>query len=936
MLRVAGAICLTGSVLVVSPLGAQAPVTVPAAPQQEGRITGRVLDAATGQPLANVEVTIPGTTLGGRSDLDGRYTIVRVPVGPRSVVARRIGRQPKRFDGVMVTAGEAAIVNFSLGEVTVELQSVVVSASAGDRSATGASLLAAQQRAASASDGVSAEQIKKTPDSNAGEAAARVSGVSIVDGKFLVARGLSERYSTTLLNGAEVASPEPTRKLVPLDVFPAGLLESIVVTKSATPDKPGDFSGGAVEIKTKEFPENTIRQISVSQGYNSQSTFQSLPFPKRSGLDYLGFDNGRRAPAFRAADSLLANPFVVERFAEGIRNTWNPSPARVLPKLGFGVTLGGQRASQKTPLGYVFSLTYSAAPEQQTDRFFGFYTSPDGGAERGYVYQDSKNTIDWGAVGNLSLRLGQYSKLSWKNLYTRNAEELYSVSEGFNIDLTGDLRQYQFQYVERNLIQSQLAGEHLLRFLNSSRLEWKASWGQSGRNEPDNRQVRYGRNEGTGDPFQLLRNNDAWVRTLDDQSRSAQVDWSVPLRFLWTDFNFKTGALARTKTRSFVGELFSFSPSFLTPLPNDLRILPPEKIFQPENLGTFILLDFPGTLSQPYDADDNLSAAYGMLDLFFGRRLRLVAGARIEDWRLDLYDGGRELFAQGDTTLQVTRRRNRDVLLSANATFALSDRANVRLAAFQSVSRPDTRELSRDEYREVAGTCSTIGNPNLQRGTVDNADARLEWYPRPGEVLSISGFYKRFTDPIIRVVDGRNNCTYGFANAESAENFGGELELRKDLTFLPGMFERLSASFNATLVRTSVVIAPRFGTYTPGLDLEGQSPYVLNAGLSYRSANDAFSASMLYNLFDDRIVRYGFASSGGANATQGPNIVERGRSSLDAKVQRAFGERLSVSLSAKNLTNQRIQFYQTVSTGDAPTGRATPGVSFDLGVSLAR
>jgi hypothetical protein len=902
--------------------------------QDEGRVTGRTIDAATGQPLTNVEVSIVGTTLGARSDLDGRFTILRVPAGAQAVVARRIGLQPKRFDGVLVKVGEATVVNFSLGEATLELQSVVVSATAGDRSSTDASLLAAQQRAASASDGISSEQIKRTPDSNAGEAAARVSGVSIVDGKFLVARGLSERYSTTLLNGAEVASPEPTRKIVPLDVFPASLLESIVVTKSATPDKPGDFSGGAVEIKTKEFPDNTIRQFNVSQGYNSQTTFQAVPIPARSALDFLGFDNGRRAPQVPRGDQQVT-PFVAERFAEGLRNTWSPRAVRVLPNLGLGVTLGGQRASDRAPLGYVFSLTYSAGSDRQADRFFGFYSDPQNPAERGYVYQDQRNTLDWGAVGNMSLRLGQNSKLSWKNLYTRNAEELYSTAEGFNIDQDGDLRLYQFQYVERHLLQTQLTGEHLLPFLRSSRLEWKATVSRSGRNEPDNRQVQYGRDPSFPDPFRLLRNNDIWNRTLDDRSTSLQADWSVPLRLLWTDFTFKTGALARRKQRAFAAELYSISPVITAPLPNDLLFLPPELLFQPENLGTFIAVDFPGGRAQPYDADDNLDAAYAMLDLQFGPRLRVVTGARVEDWRIDLFDGGRARFA-GDTSVVPTLRRNRDVLLSANATYALTDRTNLRLAAFQSVSRPDTRELSNDEYVEVSGSCATIGNPDLQRGTVLNADARLEWYPSPGEVLSFSGFYKRFASPIIRVVTQRNNCTYEFANAESAQNFGAEVEVRKELRFLPGVLERLSASFNLTLVRTSVVISPRFGVYDPGLDLEGQSPYVVNAGLAYRSADNALTASLLYNLFDDRIVRYGFQSGGGPDAVQGPNLIERGRGTLDAKLQRAFGERVTVALSGRNLTNQRIQFYQTVSSGEESTGRATPGVSLQLGVSVAR
>lgn len=909
---------------IVTVLHAQAPTT------PRSRITGRVVDAGSAQPIAHVQVEIVGTTLGGMTDLDGRYTILGVTPGRYSVRARRIGFQLKQFDSVAVTASEAAVVNFTIGAVTAVLQSMVVEATRVDQASSQASLLAMQQRAAAASDGISAEQIRRTPDSNAGEAATRVSGISIVDNRFVIARGLSERYSTTLVNGAEVASPEPAKKIVPLDIFPASLLESIIVTKSATADKPGDFSGGAVEVRTKEFPDNDIFQFSISQSFNSQATFKAAPFPQQRGMDFLGFGSGRRtAPSI---PENLADTFAVERYAEGIRHEWAPPTLRALPNLGIGLSVGGQKPSESFALGYIASLTYSKASERQANRFFQFFSSPEAEANRGYVYRDNRTVVDWGGIANLSLRLGSSTKVGWKNLYTRNAEELYSTSEGFNVDKNGDVRAYQFQYIERDLLQTQLTGEHLIDFLNSSRLEWKATLSHSGRDEPDNRQVAYLRATGH-DQFALGTNSDVYARSLDDRQFAMQGDWQIPLHVLWHDFTFKTGGLSRVKKRAFEASLVSFNPR-RSGLPDDLVYLPPERLFTPENIGSYLGLTFPGNIAQPYDADDILTAAYGMVDTEIFPRVRLVAGARSENWRINLFDGGRERFAI-DTSKRATIRRNRDLLWSANMTASITDRMNLRLAAFTSVARPDTRELSLDEYTDIIGNCSTIGNPSLRRSTVFNGDARWEFYPRPGEIIAVSGFYKDFTSPIVRVVMGRNGCTFGYDNAVSARNYGAEIDIRKNLTYLPGPLSNLGFGINYTYVQSRISISPQFGVYDPNLTLEGQSPYVANASLTY-TTDDGVSAALLYNVFGDRIVRYGFRSSGGENASQGPNIVELGRGTIDAKLQRPVGAGFTMSLAARNLTDATVRLTQKIKTGAVVTGSSKPGVTFQVGVSHAR
>src|SRR5262249_37426235 len=256
-----------------------------------------------------------------------------------------------------------------------------------------------------------------------------------------------------------------------------------------------------------------------------------------------------------------------------------------------------------------------------------------------------------------------------------------------------------------------------------------------------------------------------------------------------------------------------------------------------------------------------LTAWYGMVDTGILPRVRLVGGVRAENWTLDLFDGGRAKFQRGDTASKPTFRRNRDLLWSANTTASITSHMNLRLAAFASVARPDARELSLDEYVDIVGSCSTIGNPLLRRTKILNADARWEWYPGPGEILSVSGFYKHFDEPIIRVVIGRNGCTYTYQNATSAENTGFELEARKNLSFLPGAFSNLNVGVNYPHVVSSIVIDPAFGVYNKSLTLEGQSPFLINASLSYLS--DKLNATLLYNQFDDRIVRYGFRSSGG-------------------------------------------------------------------------
>ena len=895
-----------------------------------GRIGGRIVDVQSGSPVVGAQVEVLGQGRRYTTDLDGRYRTIPLPVGRYSVRARYLGMQPRQYDSVEVRANETATVNFGLTPAAVTLSSVVISATRQDARSSEVALLAIQQKAAAASDGLSAEQLKRTPDSDAADAAVRVTGVSVVDNKFVVVRGLEERYSNTLLNGVDVASPEPAKKIVPLDVFPSSLLDAIVVTKTATPDKPGDFTGGSVELRTKEFPDNTVLEWNLGLGHDSRTTGRTSRIPVARGSDFLAIDRGRRDPPTLPYS---VEPFANERFAESIRNEWLPPLRRVAPNLSAGASLGGRVGPEALPLGYLLSFNYGAGSTNVPDRVSQFITDPSAEPVNGFRFRDRRYAVDWGALANLSARIGATNKLGLKNLYTRNAEETYSTSEGFNIDKNGDLRGYQFTYTERDLLQSQLSGEHYLTPV-SGRFEWRLTGSWSGRDEPDNRQVIYVKPP-QDSAFTVSASNDAWFRSLRDRQLGATADLEFPFPFLKDSHaSIKVGGVARKKVREFAATLYSFGITPGQDIPSGFSSLPPEQLFTPENIGTWLSVTRPGALSQPYVAYDTLLAGYAMSDVFVVNRVRLVGGVRMERWGMTLYDGGQAIYRDTTTSFVPTIRSDTDWLWSGNITVTLTDRANLRLAAFRSVARPDTRELSRDEFTEFVGGCSTIGNPALRRTTVGNTDIRWEWYPDVGELIAVSAFHKAFHEPIVRTIDSRNVCTFTYQNAASAVSYGGEFEVRKSLASLAHVLANFTVAANVTLVKSRVTMNPLYGRYDADLPLEGQSPYLLNASLSY--ASDRWVASVLVNRHGDRVDRYGFRSAGGEGATQGPNIVEFARTTIDAKVQRRLPRGFAITLSGRNLTSDATRFYQETDQGRMTTGYASRGIGLSVGLSYAR
>ncbi|MBP7548945.1 MAG: carboxypeptidase regulatory-like domain-containing protein [Gemmatimonadaceae bacterium] len=924
-----------------APLAAQTPTVTPApaaAPAQTGArgfVAGTVIDKDSGRPLESANIILLNTTLRTQTDLDGRFRIA-APAGVYSVRAFRLGNAPAQIDSVRIVAGGTATANFALGSVAVTLGAVAVTAGP-VRANNEDALLAMQKAAPRVSDGISSQAIARAPGSSASDAIVRVTGVSIVDNKFAVVRGLSERYSNTLLNGVELPSPEPLKKIVPLDLFPSSLLESIVVSKTATPDRPGDFAGGSVEVSTKEFPDQRVAEGNLNVGYGSQSTFRELPYVRQRGIDYLGFDQGgvRQMPGGIPTTADGSQPFSPrnEVFAERLRNVWTPAPTRVDPNLGGGMNLGG-RFGEKVPVGYAVSLTLNrqidATPNRLSQLVFDAAT---GLPDQGYTSNEATTTVDLGAIANFAVRLGTTQKLGIKNLYTRNAEERISRTAGYET-YNGNAERliYQSRYITRVLTQTQLTGDHLIQPLLGSRFEWKATLAVAQRDEPENRSLIYFKTP-TQAAFQLSPSNPSplWFRFLEDRVRSFQGDWNLPLSWVLPDGSqFKAGALYRERDRTFDAFFFRAFPT-TDPVAAPTLALPPERAFSGEMIGTALDVRRQGAFTVPYESDDDIRAYYAMLDLPITPWLRLVGGLRRESWKLNMYNGTK-LAPLAEPNF----KRTTDDLLSGNLTINVTDRQNLRLAVYQTVARPDPREVSADYYVAITGDCANQGNPLLNRSRILNADARWEYYPNAGELVSASLFYKDFADPIGELLsyEGSSLCTTQYRNFESSVLTGAEIEFRKGLTFLPGPLARLALGVNLTLVQSNTVYRLD-STRTLEYRLQGQSDRLANVNLLYADPDIGLDASVLFNYFTDRIVRYGNTTvTGTGDILQVPGVIEQGRVSLDAKIRRKVGN-ATWSLSGRNLTDNEVIFFQPHDAGRTRTGYLRPGIQVSIGVGYA-
>ena len=888
------------------------------AAQRPGRVVGRVIDAETGKGIADAGVQIVGTTLGASTTIDGQYTIGNVVPGTITVQVRRLGYRPKTVTGLQLSDGGVLEQVVTLSQAVARVAAQIVTATAERGSVESA--LDEQRTATQVVNSVTAEQISRSPDANAAQAIQRVAGVSVQDGKYVMVRGLGERYTTTALNGARLPSPEPERKMVPLDLFPSGLIQSVTTSKTFTPDLPGDFSGAHVDIKTREFPAERQTTYGVSIGATQGTIGRNLPFAPGVGGESFALAGGDRdLPAGARAAGNFSGLSQAQRneIINSFRNVWRAGSRDARPNMSARMSVGGNEPMLGRRVGYLLSGTYSYSQDSR-DQSTRALVGPGGAEMNRFSGPSTGESVLWGGLLSASTLFGQHSRVTTSAIYNRSADNDARIERGV-IEETGlPMEIEQLNYIERSVWSTQLAGEHQSGI---HALDWSVTGSGVMRAQPDRSELGYVVDGSGGIERKLWDfSGEGAVRTfseLDEKAVEGKAAYRIEVGPLARRTIIKVGGLGRGTARDVDVRVFAISALSME---DSVRALPPEELFG----GRFTAPDSAAltlrSLAQggAYTADDALGAGFAMVDVPVLSWMRLIGGARVETNQTTV----RSLSTNGDRSR--IRRDYVDVLPSLALNIRPSDAHTVRLSASRTLARPEYREISDVRTRDASHSADQRGNPALVRTLIDNLDLRYEFYPRRGEVLSAALFLKRFQNPIERVYDitsGKPVTTW--VNAAGADNLGVELEARTSLDFVADWLTPVTAFSSITVMRSEIDLGPTASTNTHRA-MVGQSPHMINAGLTYASASGRGSATLLFNRVGTRIAE--------AGVTPFPDAKELARDLLDLSVRWPVGNGLTARMDAKNLLNTPYLMQQ----GTVIRERYLVGRALQMGLTLQR
>ncbi len=898
---------------------------------QSGSIAGMVVDATTGETLIGANVIIEGTSIGSTTDLDGQFTIKNIEPGFHDLVFSYIGYQAKTVRNVEVARNERTRIDLALSPEAVGMDEVVIEARALEN--TEAALLKQRQRAAGISDAISAQAMSTYGSGDAAQAMSRVTGTSVVDGKYVYVRGLGDRYSQAQLNSSELPSADPDRNAAQLDLIPANLLDNIVATKTFTPDQPGSFSGGSININTKTYPESLTLSISNSIAYNSaismSETFWSGP---ESSTDWMGFDSGlRKIPDILHADDVdIPRASQARRDAELADRLDAYSKAfggEMIPTSGpaginqsYGLSFGNQFTFLGRPVGIVANATYGREFEGydggQTAQFEATDPLADS-LNTNFRFRDSRGArvASWGLLTSVSYRPHAHHEVGVNVMRSQDGEQLGRYQTGIypkNTRPPVQFETYVLQYTERSMGSYQLRGESFLKTLGGLRTNWNVGIIRTTQDEPDLRfffdqfvdvdltgdgvsdTTVYDINLGSSNATPPTR----IYRSLFEDNVDADLDVELPFHVGFrSPARLKMGGSYLHKDRTFRERKFNYRHNSLdfSDFGGDVNAF-----FAAENLGIVEDVDgrftFGNTIedgtraANNYGATQEVLAGYAMLDASILPRLKLIAGARYETTDIRI--------VSHDTTKASGHISEADLLPSLSLVYTVRATMNLRASATRTLARPTFREIAPFTSFSFAGGPELSGNPDIERTLVSNLDARWEWFMGIGDVLAVSGFYKYFRDPIERVFISNNNQV-SFVNVPKATVSGLEFELRKGMGWVAEPLKNLTAQANLALIRSHVEIPEREKEFAEGFDVgrtrpfQGQSPYVLNIGLSYDNFESGTSASVSFNRFGERLSS---VSLGGA-----PNLFEQPRNDLYVSIGQDVFSLFHVNLSINNV-----------------------------------
>jgi TonB-dependent receptor len=896
-------------------------------------ITGTVIEESTGKPLPGVLVAIIGTKFSTKTDAEGKFYFRKVDSGQYILEFSLFSFSTKVVDEVVVVDKEATTLNVSMAELNGVLDEVVIK-TVKAKTESVQSLLTMQKNSIRVSDGISAESIKRTPDRTTSDVLKRISGTSIQDNKFVIVRGLNDRYNTTYLNGSPLPSTEPDKKAFSFDIFPANMLDNLVIHKTASPDLPGEFAGGVIEINTKSTPDKNFQSISVGAGYNTITTnetkFQAndiktgLPSYFPNSVDFLALQSLKTETSIQQIATLAKN----------YQTDWSVDESKFDPNSSLQFTLGRYFKFNGTQsLGLLASVTNNVTnifgvgslKEYETPQFISKDFKNDN-------YRKQKLT---GGILNLSLKLNTNNRFSFKNLYSVTSESRFTNRIGTknaqDVEPTISTSTNRL-FTQNKIYTGQIIGEH---FLPESKIKlgWVGSYSNVQREVPSERRNTYEYiqySDGTKstptanfviDAVGIDYPGSIFTSNNSENIFSSKIDVSKKIDFS-DDFSadIKIGGITQFRNRRFQARQLGYIPfngrvnginwgdnTFSSTIPTQ----PDATIFNSVNMGILStsprisgLTLFEGTKgSDAYDAESNLDAGYVMIDNNIFNKLRIIWGARIENY-------SQQLSTKSDVNVPIVVKDTQlDILPSVNFIYSLNKKQNLRLSGSKTLNRPEFRELAPFLFYDFDTRMSTEGNPDLKITEIYNADLRYEFFLGKGQLLSASLFYKDFTNPIELQALANNSNKY--QNAATGTNYGVELEFRLLLSSILGSKENkflddLTIFSNLAIIRSEVDIS-NLNASAVATPLQGQSPYVFNAGLQYLNKELGWSFSGNINRVGNRITIHGNQTTG----NPAPAFWEKARTFLDFQLAKSFlKNKIELKLNVQNALAQDLIFYQ--------------------------
>jgi hypothetical protein len=904
---------------------------------QKATVKGKVKDATTGEtiPFAGVYLE-SNTSVGTTTDFDGNYQL-KIDAGKHNIVYS-FTTYNTIIKSVTVEAGEVLELNVEMTTAEGVLESLDVVAE--KTTNTDNAVVLEMREAKSVVSGISREQISRSQDRNAAEVMQRIPGVTIVQNRFVMIRGISSRYNNVMINNVVAPSTEVDRRTFSFDLISSGALDRMYVYKSAAPDYPGDFAGGVIKLFTVNSVDEEYMSFTINTGYRPGTTFAPYYQSKGSKTDFLGFDRSfRTLPSSFPTTDALANERTVSEVrrdaAHTLPNNFMPIERLALPDYGFAFNFGKIMSIKDKKLTTNTSINYSTGYQSFVRDFYRYFQWVDQDIPitqrfkfEDYTYQKEQKV---NIMSNWTLHLNPRSKITFYNLFNQIGENETILRRGEDfIQRPGeDLHNYLLGYKSRTIYLSQLVGTHDLDREDKQQISWVVGASYIGESEPDLRRFR------TYKPS----NEDKFVMQLPPSSNLfetgryfgdlSELMVSNGLNYTY-NFNtdkekkrtLKLGYYTDYRSRQFSSRYFSYLyPGFFDPsLEQELRRLPLDQIFANENIKTqdgFVLAEGTRPIDS-YNASNFLSAIYAATDLQFGD-LNVSGGLRTE-YNIQ------NLYTRSDFELITVNNPIFSLLPSLNLAYNITEKTILRMGYGRTVNRPEFRELAPFLFYDYKLEAGRVGNPNLKIATIDNFDLRYEYYPRAGEIISLGGFYKRFINPIEdRTIITTEQPTFTYINADFAYNYGAELELRKSLKDLTGsqFLNNLSFNANASYIVSRVDLGATAVAQDRVRALQGQSPYIVNTAIYYNNDKSKIMASIIYNVFGRSIYSVGDDIF--------PTIYELERHSIDVTFGKTFDNGMNFKMGIQDVLNYRYRFYQDSDRNGIIDSRDNPIFTFRRG-----